>query len=128
MEKIYPPLTHPTLVAIGIDCCAVDRMQSLLHRRPFFFQSLTTPQEQPQHPPTLSRALMLWTGKEAVSKALKTGVWQANIEWKDLQIMMDQKVILSGYAMQFSKDRFDLDFEIKDGYAFARVIRWMKNI
>jgi phosphopantetheinyl transferase (holo-ACP synthase) len=127
MEKISPPLTHPTLVSIGIDCCAVDRMQSLLERRPLFFQSLTSSQEQAHHPPSLARALMLWTGKEAVSKALKTGVWQANIEWKDLQIMMNQQVILSGQAKQFSKDRFDLDFEIKDGYGFARVIRWMKN-
>ena len=127
MEKIFPPLSHPILVSIGIDCCAVDRMQALLERRPLFFQSLTSSQEQTEHPPSLSRALMLWTGKEAVSKAIKTGVWQANIEWKDLQITMDQEVILSGYAKQFSKDRFDLDFEIKDGYAFARVIRWMKK-
>ncbi len=124
MEKIYPPL-NSKLVGIGIDCCAVDRMQSLLNRRPMFFQSLTTLVEQPIHPPLLTRALILWTGKEAISKALKTGVWQAHIEWKDLQVLMDGQIQLGGYAKEkFANDHFELATEIKDGYAFSRVLRW----
>jgi phosphopantetheine--protein transferase-like protein len=117
-----------SLSAIGIDCLYIPRMRALLERRPDFFKKLCREEELDQHPPSLEKALYLWTAKEAVAKALKTGVWQSGIDWQDLMILEGNRVKLHGEAQKLAENhQITLSFEIIDDYAFAKAVLWKKG-
>ncbi len=116
------------LKSIGIDCLFLPRMQALLLRRPYFFQALTQPIELPEHPPSLTQAAYLWTSKEAIAKALKTGVWQQGIDWKDLLVLDHGQVQLLNQAkILLGEAQLTLQFQIKGDYAFAKASLWQEK-
>ena len=76
--------------SVGIDLIHLKRLARAIKRQPHFFNRLTHSEEHPEWTDFDSLGLLwagyLWTGKEAVAKALKTGVWREGIDWPDLRV------------------------------------------
>ena len=76
------------LVGVGVDVIHLHRLARAMKRNPLFFDRLAHTTEHPEWTSYdsigLAWAGYLWTGKEAVAKALKTGVWREGIDWPDL--------------------------------------------
>ena len=104
------PLDGEKLVGVGLDLLSLQRMARLLERRPDFMLSLCDEIERAQLevlrnvPDSRSRILSLsaslWTGKEAVAKALGTGVWQRGVAWHELGLREGGEVCLTGGAAE----------------------------
>ena len=77
-----------SLIGVGVDVIHLHRLSKAIKRNPRFFDRLAHSSEYPQWTGHDSIGLLwagyLWTGKEGVAKALKTGVWREGIDWPDL--------------------------------------------
>ena len=82
--------TNMDLVGVGVDTIHLHRLAKALKRNSHFFDRLTHSNEHSEWTGYDSLGLAwagyLWTGKEAVAKALKTGVWREGIDWPDLGV------------------------------------------
>lgn len=120
------------MIKTGVDIVDIYRIKNILkNRREEFYNRLFTEREisyikDKKHSPKTVAAI--FAGKEAVSKALGTGIGQ--VGWKDLEILHDENgkpyVVLSKKAAGLSKklriDTFDISISHEERYAIAFVI------
>lgn len=67
----------------------------------------------------------LWTGKEAVAKALGTGVWQRGVAWHELGLRMNGEVCLTGGAAEVATgSQLRWFTRQRDGHQLAYAWRW----
>lgn len=122
-----------SLFGIGIDLVEIQRIAEVLDRRgAAFAQRLFTENERAYcdgHPSPSRHYAARFAAKEAISKALGTGIGgQAN--WLDIEITHDErgapKVILTGAAEQFAKQNQITEIKISishtDAHAIANAI------
>ena len=136
------PAAHPTppphagpLLGLGVDLLSLSRMQRLLARRPEFMFPLVDPEErtyleaEASPEARLLVAAQLWTGKEAVAKALGTGVWQQGVAWHELGIRSSGEVILSGGAARAVGPSILLwQGRRRGGHQIAYAWRWRRRV
>lgn len=97
----------PGVVAVGTDLLAVARIERVLHRQgERFVTRILTPAEQTlyrQRPQPLNFLAKQYAAKEALAKALGTGIAQG-IGFQQLEVLRDSAgapvVSLSGAALQ----------------------------
>ncbi|NLO87858.1 MAG: holo-ACP synthase [Firmicutes bacterium] len=95
---------------IGVDSIEIARVAAALARNPGLMKRLYTPEEIAQAPPGpkgSSRLAAVFAGKEAVFKALGTGL--AGHSWRQVQILHQPggapRVQLRGRAAQTARDK-----------------------
>ena len=72
-----------------------------------------------------ARGAQLWAGKEAVAKALGTGLWQDGVDWTDIRIDPENRVTLHGRCRQIGgEDEIRLTFSRLGLAAVAVALRW----
>ena len=129
-----PPHAGP-LLGLGVDLLSLSRMQRLLARRPEFMLPLVDPEErayleaEASPDARLLVAAQLWTGKEAVAKALGTGVWQQGVAWHELGLRSSGEVTLSGgAALAVGPSIIRWQGRRRGGHQVAYAWRWRREL
>lgn len=84
------------LLGVGVDVVSVERIARVRSRRDLM--PLVCASEELEEPMNAVRAARLWSGKEAVAKALGTGFWQEGVEWRDVRFDAQWAVSCHGHA------------------------------
>lgn len=78
------------IIGLGIDMTEIERIESLLNRKPSFIDRILTPKEKEMMPTATNRRRAEWVAgrfaaKEAYSKALGTGIGE-HCSFQDIEI------------------------------------------
>lgn len=89
------------MLSVGIDTVEIDRVARVYrHHGDRFLQRVYTPREGERYRHRVDELAAHFAGKEAVSKALGTGLH--GVSWREIEIMPDRRgkplVFLSGRA------------------------------
>lgn len=90
-ESFAPELPlSGSLLAIGVDVLALERLSEVLTRSPRLFRRVCSAQERLEwigvEGASLAWAAGLWVTKEASVKCLGTGFWREGVDWPDLDV------------------------------------------
>lgn len=116
------------MLSIGIDLIELARMErALSHARARFLQRVYTPAEQAFCRDRLEELAVRFAGKEAVSKALGTGLY--GISWVEMEILPDPlgkpTITLYGRALERARalnlNEWAISLSHSDHYAIAMV-------
>ncbi len=119
---------HASQTAIGVDIIEINRIKRAISRwQDSFLKRIYTPEELENHRNVSSLAAS-FAAKEAVMKALGTGI--RGIRWTDIEIVTNEdgapRIRLYGRALQKSAEiglaRFDVSLSHSRKYAIAFVI------
>jgi len=94
-------LLQQRIVGVGVDVVEVGRLARLRGGRRDVLGHVCRPEELVGAIDD-DRAASLWSGKEAVAKAIGTGLWQAGVDWKDIAIDRASRVTLWGEAARLA--------------------------
>ncbi|NLV74299.1 MAG: holo-ACP synthase [Chloroflexi bacterium] len=117
------------MLSSGIDLIELARMErALSHARERFLQRVYTPAEQAYCRDRLEELAVRFAGKEAISKALGTGIM--GISWVEMEILPDAhgkpQVILHGRALARAQElgltEWSISLSHSDHYAVAMVV------
>jgi phosphopantetheine--protein transferase-like protein len=112
------------ILGIGVDVVDVARIARARNGRSDVLAHVCAPEEMPDRDDD-HRAACLWSGKEAVAKALGTGLWQAGIDWLDIRLGRAGEVMLYREAARLSAgSEIHLDFAPHGALLLAVAIRW----
>ena len=115
-------MSHTTVLGVGIDLVDVERLARVRARRDIM-RMVCAPDERATASSDLGAA-RLWCGKEAVAKALSTGLWQEGINWPDITIH-GNRVELRGKAIPYGQNAtITLDFTLNGSMLMAVAMRW----
>ncbi len=110
-------------VGLGVDIVEIDRMRSVLDRTPSFARKVFTDAEQAfcnakANPATHYAAR--FAAKEAVCKALGTGIMACGVRMTDVEVVRDNRgkpaVALHGRAAQIARDQGVIDVPLSLTY------------
>ena len=101
-------MSLPTVLGVGIDLVDVERLAQVRARRDIM-RLVCAPDERLAAKSDLGAA-QLWAGKEAVAKALSTGLWQQGIDWPDIVINGTQVELRGKAAPYYQAASISLDF------------------
>ena len=122
------------MMTTGVDIIQISRVEKLINsKKDLFFNRVFTHKEIDQitqkgnNPRTIAG---LYAAKEAISKALGTGIGQVN--WKDMEVVHDDKgkplvnfsPKLDPLLQELKLNRFDLSISHDGDYAIAFVIAY----
>lgn len=114
------------VAGVGVDVVDIARIARARSGRSDVIAHVCAPEELPA-PGDDVWAASLWAGKEAVAKALGTGLWQSGVDWLDIRLGRDRSVRLFGQAARHAGDaRFALDFTRRGPLLLAVAIRWTR--
>lgn len=93
------------MARIGIDIASYERIYQALRRHGNrFVKKQFTLQEAIEADGDTTKLTQKWAVKEAVAKALGTGLWREGVSWKDIEILTNEdkksQVLLSGGAAE----------------------------
>jgi len=117
------------MLAVGVDMIEVDRIERSLERHgPNFLDRIFTAQEQAYCNGQINRLAARFAIKEAVSKALGTGI--GDVAWKDIEIVNDERgrpqLILHDGASNLAAEKGLLNWSISmshtDRHAIGMVV------
>ena len=117
------------MLSVGVDIIELARMErALSHSRARFLQRIYTPAEQALCRDILAELAVRFSGKEAISKALGTGL--VGIAWTEMEILADPRgkpiVTLSGRAALRARElgltEWAISLSHSDSYALAMVV------
>lgn len=95
------------MIASGVDIIAVDRVARAVERSDTFRNRVFTAQEQAYCDGNAERYAGRWAVKEAVAKALGTGV--GDVTWLEIEVVCDERgkpeLQLSGAAAVLSAEK-----------------------
>ncbi len=115
------------LAGIGVDIVGITRLKRVRGRTGQLIEHVTVPEEREGGVDDL-RAAELWTGKEAVAKAVGTGFWQAGVGWRDVRLTRDHEVTLHGAAASLAPDStFALSYSREGDRLIAVAFRWTRS-
>ena len=115
--------TKTRIVGVGIDVVAINRLARLRAWRPSILELVCAPEEKAISG-TDERAAQLWAGKEAIAKSLGTGLWQSGVDWKQIRILENHAVQLSGAAARVAgESRVSVTFSALESSVLAVAIR-----
>ena len=118
-------MNQHTVMGVGIDLVDVERLAKVRSRRDIM-RMVCAPDERNMAISDIGAA-RLWSGKEAVAKALSTGLWQQGIDWPDIVIRGNQ-VELRGKAAPFAENAtITLDFTLNGTMLMAVAMRWSQT-
>ena len=94
------------VLGIGIDLVEVERIRQLLEKHGDRFRTKTFTQREIDYCESCGSPAMhfaaRFAAKEAVAKALGTGLWAKGVDWKDIEVIRDPggrpEVVLTGGA------------------------------
>ncbi len=79
-----------TLFSVGVDIIEIERIEGVWRRHgERFLQRIYTPAEQAYCRGRVPELAVRFAAKEAVSKALGTGLW--GIAWREMEILGDER-------------------------------------
>lgn len=96
------------MARIGTDVASYERIfQALQRHDDRFIKKQFTSQEALEAGGDIAKFTQMWAGKEAVAKALGTGLGREGVSWKDIEILTGEEekklVVLSGGAAEKAK-------------------------
>ncbi len=115
--------------AIGVDIVEIERVQHSITRfGPRFLKRVYTEQELTYCNGRVSSLAARWAAKEAVAKALGTGI--GDVRWQDIEVINDANcrpsLVLYGVAAtlaaQLGIDTFSISLSHTKDYAVAFVV------
>lgn len=110
-------------MGVGVDIVDVARIARLRNGRRDVLGHVCRPEELDGAVDD-ERAASLWAGKEAVAKAIGTGLWQSGVDWKDIAIDRSARVTLWGEAARRSAStRVEVAFARRGGLMVAVAVR-----
>lgn len=121
-------------LATGIDLVEVARLETLQENiRRKFVGRVFTPRERDWAGESSARLAMLFAAKEAVAKALGSGIGE--ISWQDIEVVFnnedDPQLQLSGTARQVGAsqglDHWKVSISHTSRYALAFVVAWVQE-
>ncbi len=115
-------MSLPTVLGVGIDLVDVERLSQVRARRDIM-RLVCAPDERPAAKTDLGAA-RLWAGKEAVAKALSTGLWQQGIDWPDIVINGTQVELRGKAEPYYRAASISLDFTLNGKILMAVAMRW----
>lgn len=120
------------MLTTGVDIVEIERIEHILQRwGTRFTQRIFTPAEIASCGGHAHELAARFAGKEALSKALGTGIWCSDgVWWRDMEILPDSRgkpiVHLYGRARQRASDlglkEFAISLSHSDHYAVAFVV------
>ena len=115
-------MNQSTVMGVGIDLVDVERLARVRARRDIM-RMVCAPDERASVVTDMGAA-RLWCGKEAVAKALSTGLWQEGIDWPDI-VIIGHRVELRGKAAPYGENaHITLDFTLNGKMLMAVALRW----
>ncbi len=112
------------VAGVGVDVVGISRLARVRGRRGGLIEHVTAEEEREGGVDDL-RAAELWTGKEAIAKAIGTGFWQMGVGWADVRITRDYAVTLHGRAAELAPgSTFALTFSRDGDRLIAIAMRW----
>lgn len=115
------------IAGIGVDVVGIGRLKRVRGRTGRLMEHVTSEEERVGGVDDL-RAAELWTGKEAVAKAVGTGFWQAGVGWADVRLTRDHQVTLHGAAARLAPDStFALNYSRDGDRLIAVAFRWVTD-
>jgi holo-[acyl-carrier protein] synthase len=117
------------MLSVGVDILELERMErALSHARARFLERVYTPAEQAICRGRVEELAVRFTGKEAISKALGTGLY--GISWVEMEITNDARgkplVTLYGRALARAQElgltEWAISLSHSDHYAVAMVV------
>jgi len=117
------------MLSVGVDIIELERMsRALSHARARFLERVYTPAEQVFCRDRQDELAVRFAGKEAISKALGTGLF--GISWTEMEILPDSlgkpMVILYGNALARAQElgltEWSISLSHSDHYAIAMVV------
>lgn len=95
------------MIASGVDIIVIDRVEKAVNRSNTFRNRVFTPQEQAYCDDRADCLAGRWAIKEAVAKALGTGV--GDVSWLEIEVVCDERgkpeLQLSGAAAALSAEK-----------------------
>lgn len=83
-------MIEPCLFSVGVDIIEIERIEAVLRRHgERFLQRIYTPKEQAYCRGRVPELAVRFAAKEAVSKALGTGM--RGIAWREMEILGDER-------------------------------------
>jgi len=98
------------MLATGVDILHIERMEhALAAHGERFLNRVFTPQEILTCAGNPSRLAARFAAKEAVAKALGTGVWRNGVAWTDIEVLKEEsgapRLVLHGAAAAIAATR-----------------------
>lgn len=111
-------------LCLGTDIASVARIEGVFSKHgAHFLRRIYSPEEIDQAAGDVVRLTEMWAGKEAVTKALGTGVWREGIAWTDIAILNAEikspSVHISGAALIQARRKGLQSFAINFIHDFA---------
>ena len=98
----------PNIVRIGTDIVSVKRIEAMISNHGNRLAKVFTEQELSESGKDPQILAQMWAGKEAVGKALGTGLWREGVNWKDIEISLDPNspfpVVLRNGSLEKAKE------------------------
>lgn len=110
-------------VGLGVDIVEIERMKSVLARTPVFARKAFTPDERAyceSKPNPATHYAARFAAKEAVCKALGTGILAHGVRMTDVEVVRDSRgkpaVALHGRAAELAREQGILDVPLSLTY------------
>lgn len=101
----------------------IGRLARVIERRRRVLALVCAAEERPEEADAL-RASELWTGKEAIAKALGTGLWQEGVQWSDIRLLPGGAVKLVGQAERICQGWVSLTHTRVGPHMMAVAFHW----
>ncbi len=98
------------MLRTGVDMMEIERLRQAVDRHGArFLQRVFTPGELADCGPRVESLAGRFAAKEAVAKALGTGIWRAGIQWTDIEVRRDEatgapQLLLHGAAARRAQE------------------------
>ncbi|GIV76416.1 holo-ACP synthase [Litorilinea aerophila] len=98
------------MLRTGVDMMEIERLRQAVDRHGArFLQRVFTPGELADCGPRMESLAGRFAAKEAVAKALGTGIWRAGIQWTDIEVRRDEatgapQLLLHGAAARRAQE------------------------